>query len=902
MRLHWLELSNVKGVVHRRVAVADLGVTLIEGPNEAGKTTLLEGLDALLTHPDRARSQVIRRLQPVGRDVGPEVAAELTVVGQRLVYRKRWLRDPMTELVLLEPPAGSFTGREAHDRVEALLREGLDTDLWAALRLQQGTSWDLGEALARSTSLGRALELAGTTTPGSGASLLERALAERDRYYSPRRLDPRGDLRAAQERVASCQAEAEVLRARLASWETSLEELGELRRHQARLATEREAVRARLALVTEQAEAVSQAEVELRVARSSAEAAQAACGRLAELRRRRQDLAAELARAERELTEHQVRSNQLHQALRAAEAREDQIRQQLLAVQSAREQVGERLRWLLVMTELAERREQAAELEERLARAQSALEQRSRVEAELGRLMVDDPALVRLERLDAECRAATQAAGAVAPSVVLEALGALDGVLDGAALRLRPGERAEWRPDQRWELELPGLLRLQVHPPGEARSARHAREEAEAALVELCAELQVPDLATARAQAARRRELIEERIELDRTLDRIAGEGGVEVLARVARSARAEVQTLARSLAAAPAELATLLENPGALARAREQAEVDLQSAQGQLVGLEAEAHAVRSALDELRGQVTQVDAVSAQLEQMRVQRAADLVAERQRLADSDLEAAWVEASAQAEAAGQHLLVQEERFRAQDPGGVRARLAATQEALAELDQEERATVERAAELRGAVSGAAAEGLASALAEAEAALAEARRVLERVERRATAARLLAEVLVRAEEQARSRYAEPLAEAVGALASSVLGEPVRVDLDERLAPVTLRRGEVLLPVDQLSAGTQEQLALVLRMAAAQVVARGTGEPLGVPVVFDDVLGFSDADRLERLVGVLRVVGQDAQVLMLTCHPERYRGLGAARVERVQRSWPPARAQDRAGVIQG
>jgi uncharacterized protein YhaN len=88
----------------------------------------------------------------------------------------------------------------------------------------------------------------------------------------------------------------------------------------------------------------------------------------------------------------------------------------------------------------------------------------------------------------------------------------------------------------------------------------------------------------------------------------------------------------------------------------------------------------------------------------------------------------------------------------------------------------------------------------------------------------------------------------------------------------------------------------------MAAAQVVARGTGQPAGVPVVFDDVLGFSDADRLERLVGVLRVVGQDAQILVLTCHPERYRGLGAARVERFQRCWPLARAQDGAGLVPG
>jgi hypothetical protein len=55
--------------------------------------------------------------------------------------------------------------------------------------------------------------------------------------------------------------------------------------------------------------------------------------------------------------------------------------------------------------------------------------------------------------------------------------------------------------------------------------------------------------------------------------------------------------------------------------------------------------------------------------------------------------------------------------------------------------------------------------------------------------------------------------------------------------------------------------------------------------VPVVIDDALGYSDPDRLERLGAVLAEAGRDAQVLVLTCVPERYRAVGTAKAVRLE-----------------
>jgi exonuclease SbcC len=48
----------------------------------------------------------------------------------------------------------------------------------------------------------------------------------------------------------------------------------------------------------------------------------------------------------------------------------------------------------------------------------------------------------------------------------------------------------------------------------------------------------------------------------------------------------------------------------------------------------------------------------------------------------------------------------------------------------------------------------------------------------------------------------------------------------------------------------------------------------------VVFDDVLTATDSGRLARVMAVLEEAAERLQVLVLTCHPERYRGLRRGR----------------------
>jgi uncharacterized protein YhaN len=51
--------------------------------------------------------------------------------------------------------------------------------------------------------------------------------------------------------------------------------------------------------------------------------------------------------------------------------------------------------------------------------------------------------------------------------------------------------------------------------------------------------------------------------------------------------------------------------------------------------------------------------------------------------------------------------------------------------------------------------------------------------------------------------------------------------------------------------------------------------------VPIWLDDALGHTDSERLAALGPLLAAAGESSQVIVLTCSPERFRSVPAARV---------------------
>ena len=141
MRYKRLLVRDFRGIEEQEIVFAE-GITIVVGPNEAGKSSVREALEMLRRYKDSSRAGAVKEIVPIGRDAAPFVEAELVTGPYGLTYRKRWIRQPLTELEVRAKgrPPQTFTGGQAHDKFIELLKETADVNLLDQVNDAQGES------------------------------------------------------------------------------------------------------------------------------------------------------------------------------------------------------------------------------------------------------------------------------------------------------------------------------------------------------------------------------------------------------------------------------------------------------------------------------------------------------------------------------------------------------------------------------------------------------------------------------------------------------------------------------------------------------------------------------------------------------------------------------------------
>ena len=145
------------------------------------------------------------------------------------------------------------------------------------------------------------------------------------------------------------------------------------------------------------------------------------------------------------------------------------------------------------------------------------------------------------------------------------------------------------------------------------------------------------------------------------------------------------------------------------------------------------------------------------------------------------------------------------------------------------------------------------------------------------RRAAAIELLWATLNTHRNSAREAYVKPLKEAIEKLGRIVFGAAFEVELGDDWSLISRTLHGKTLPFDDLSVGAKEQLGILTRLAAAQIVSKQGG----VPLIMDDALGSSDPVRLETMGAAIAAAGKECQIIILTCTPGRFTHVGSADV---------------------
>lgn len=918
MRIHRLRLVDFRGIAEREITLPDSGVVVLQGENEVGKTSMIEAIDLLLDKPDSSKAREVREVKPVSRDVGPQVEAELSCGPYRFTYAKRWLRETRTELHLSAPRAMDLTGAEAHAEVQRILTETLDTSLYQALRVLQAgelTSAALSQSSALAAALDRAAGTAGHDEEGD--ALLDAVDAEYATFFTGTGRET-GEYAAARKQAAAAEESFAAAEGRLRQLQQDVDsharlstELGGLTDALAQAKHERgeheqawqqlDRLRQR---VTDAQELVRTRSREHSWLRDAAER-RANAGRVLETKVSAwEELTDRLAEAREQLHQARAAQQQAGGELAAAQAEEQRLREKVEAATRAAELLQD-------LSELDRLRSTLTAIE----RAQATIEE---CETALADCRIDADLLAEIDAADTDLAVSRAQHEAAAARLQVTALAETDLTVDGAEHHLAAEELLESAVTESVQLELPGRLRIAVSPARSSADTDAALAAARDRLETLLRRAGVSDRRAAhrvfesaqqtRAEAARARDRLAE--ELDgRTLSELQADQ-VRLAARVehARDAADSATIASPAPAGTPASAdpdaadgpegdsdahdAAVAATPPVAATspaAAQEAKAAAQRALDQARDRALDATAVRDSLAERASRLeldcTLLEGKASMAETDINDQRATLADERAKTPDDELEQLAEDAASALTEAKELLAAAEAELAAAPVEQIEAArsnaVALTERLTTEHDQvqEDLRRLSVSLEMRGQ------DGLQE---EYDRALTSRNAALDRLrglERRARACALLHETMHRARDAARARYVRPFRDQVLALGRIVYGPGFDVDVDDDLAIVSRTLAGVTVPFEQLSAGAREQLAIITRLACAAVV----DPEQGVPVIIDDALGYSDPDRLAAMNTMIGSLAADAQIILLTCTPERYRGIGSASVIRLERSLP-------------
>ena len=883
MKIHRIHLKNFKGVEDSEIVFELDGVTIVEGPNEVGKSSLSEALTLVLEELDSSTKAAVRSAKPVHRDEGPWVEVELSTGDYHLVIEKRWLKSPMTHLRIIAPRASEESGRSAHERLRAILDETLDEQLFSALHHFQGVSLEQA-ALGASASLSAALDAAATGASNIGqqeTSLMDLVEQEWLRHFT-------AGGRPVAERNGLIQKVHE-LEASIGSAETDIRSLEALAEEHRRLLGE--AVRLRVAAgenaeslqrETELSGAVRERQLLVANARTAETAAESA---LSEASRRvnerdilkltEESVSAALASAHSEAEKDEPVLAAVGAGVAAATAERERARVNRDGAESAEQSAQRNVDYHARLT--------SRELwKDRLDNAREGQSAMAAARAILAANLVDESRLEVLEEAWLAVVEARAQADASSTEVRLEALKSVEVEIDGRSRDLSAGEELIEHVEGELAIKIDESVVMHVTVGGSQHEILSIVERTEGDLRTLLTESGLRADATAaefRLVAQQRRDAVSQETNAQRRVAENLRDLSLERLQQEYEDDAAFVDTFVQEATSGnllPETIDDARRALGERTRVRESAVSAVSAAE---TAFDA-AHERQAEAEEAASQrttnvqiaISQMDAAAGALALARTERS------DQELADA------LETQTRAfELAHDALSAAQLTLRDLDPESVDTRLTNLRNIEERIARELRETEERILETKTTLSVKGDEGLHDRL---EALRSEHERGVlarDRRERAAAAVHLTRKTLRAHRDTMQRSYVAPYRAEIERLGRIVYGTHFSVEIDHATLGIEMRSlNGVTLPFNLLSVGAREQLCILSRLACAAIVSRDDGD--GAPVIIDDALGWSDRERLERMGAAISAASERSQVIVLTCEPSRYTSVGNAVVRRL------------------
>jgi DNA repair exonuclease SbcCD ATPase subunit len=869
MQILKLAIKNWRGIDECQIQFS-ANVTLVEGPNEIGKSTIVEAVRLLFAELDSSKKQAVKAIKPVDKDVGSTIEVEFTSGEYHFAYSKTFNKNTQTTLSILSPENRQLTGREAHEEVLRVLNETVDMALWEALLVDQGERISLADVQG-SSGLANALdEVAGSTSVGTDDSdFYMAAQLEYEKYFSLKSGKPRFDA----EKAVVEKNKNSVEEARLA-----LEEVASVVQDHERSAREVRRIRQEVPGLIEKAAEYSEKWEEIKKYRAEVN----------EMRRELADAitiensaveALEDRRALiKDVADSQAKVDEASKRLQPLEHEEQEVSDSVRAAQSAVTAQRALNKSAKKAYDLAIADEQHLKTRDKCALAQRRVAQLLKISEErqlslraVHSIKIDDEGLTQLRQAENRAVIARSTRNTAATMVSVMAESKIDLDINGEEISLGESEMESRTITAQTVVRIPGAVSIELIPPQSAAELQAELEVSEGDLSRMMAEFNVNDLEEAVA-------VNEHRAEAQRDLDRlktreqeILDGDSLDEIEQALFSYQQEIKEYAER---------RLPEQgfPGSSAEASDR----VSSSKSRLDAIESGLEDAQEKLDSARNRHREIDAQVRIEQQNHAGFKAALQSMKSRLksvrsseSDEDLANRSKVAFVKVKTLKSDEKVLVEKLKAYSPDSIEALMhnatSALERAQSDLNQEEKSL----AILSDRLQQAQADGRYETMDTAQRALEKSTSNLNSILGRAKAIELLWYTLNKNRDAARKVYVKPLKEAIERLGQIVFGNQFEIELGDDWAIHTRTLNGVTVPFEYLSIGAKEQLGILARLAAARIVSKQEG----VPLIIDDALGFSDPSRLETMGAAITAAGKDTQIIILTCTPGRFTHVGSA-----------------------
>ena len=886
MKLRKLSVNQLKRfTVPTQLGELGDGLNLVVGPNELGKSTLLDALRAVLFERYSSRARPIVALQNDRSGAAPVVELVFEVNGAEYTLTKRFVRSPLARLqcpdgTLLEADAAEDELRNLLGFAEAGNR-GATSDtlgMWGVLWVLQGQSFgrpDLPDSALASLSAGLESEV-GTVLGGRRGRELPQVIEQRrGELVTAARRQPRGVYKDTLDNVSELEQRLGEQQQQQLEMSETLEQLAATAARLTRLedGNQNRIDQEELTEAQDQLGEAMRHDLQLEAARSALQNLQGQLEQAERAEAERASRRAELKADQEKLRQDTERLEELQQHQRESSTALDELRQAATNAEAAVETaIQSEASWRRILDRIT----RSAELND-LLRQQSAVEAAQErltdAQRQAEQIKVTDESLQRIRHATDTAEQANARLSVAATRITFEIPSdRLTGIeADGVPLKDPPTTVEAVEPVS---ITIPERGRILIEPAVAdrdqlLRAEREAKAELDAALSEVGAQT------LADAQILR-----DQRRDLEITAD--AARQELERLAPPASAAALQprIDELLQALEDLPAEEDTV-QMPQ-----KEKAEAALESAQTELQKARDEERVARESVDERARTVSDL-MVEVRTLQNTVDSRTELVERRDEQLQSDAEGVPDQLLAEAcETAAQAVADQKQTvssLEAERPASARTQLEARISRLqAAIEQRESARVELRIEsvrLRERIEAHDSAGIDEAIEHTQHELELSTRRREHFEREIEVLDLLAETLRTAESDARERYLAPVVNRVHPYLQMLFpNAEIGINEDLYITGVSRHAGYEE-SFDHLSMGTQEQIAVLVRLAFAEMLI-DQGAPAAV--ILDDALVFADDQRMRLMFDILSHAAQRVQILVFTCREQLFEGLGAHQLQ--------------------